>query len=68
MNIKSYKQFGKDICINESLLQELIDLRNTLFHGALDRGTKTISYDTAVQKLLYIDEKILDFVMNYKHQ
>ena len=67
MNIKSYEQCGKEIYIDENLLNELIKLRNKLFHGGLDKGTKTINYGTAVQKLLYIDEKILDFVMNYKH-
>lgn len=69
MGIDKYKKFGKDRTIDKECLEELIKLRNESFHG-----TKEIPKDVekkyagAVETLLYIGEKILEYLMQNEPQ
>ena len=63
MGIKEFKQGGNTVVIDEKMIQSLTGLRNRSFHGTSERGDKVLSkYIDAVEKLMYINEKILDFV------
>ena len=64
MGIEKYKQFGFDKPIDKKLLSKITKLRNKSFHGTKE-NTEDVEkeYADAVEVLLYIDEKILDFLM-----
>lgn len=69
MGIEKYSQFGSDKYINKKLLSDLTDLRNKSFHGTKENLEDVEKkYADAVEVLLYIDEKILDFLMKNSHQ
>lgn len=69
MGIEEYKQFGSDKAIDKKLLDGIIKLRNKSFHGTKENaGDVEKKYADAVEILLYIDEKILDFLMKSPHQ
>lgn len=69
MRIEKYKQFGFDKAINKELLGDIIKLRNKSFHGTKEK-TEDVEkeYADAVEILLYIDEKILDFLIKNSYQ
>lgn len=69
MGIEEYKQFGSNRAIDKKLLSDIITLRNKSFHGTKEKAEDVEKkYADAVERLLYIDEKILDFLMNSSHQ
>ncbi len=64
MGIESYRRFGLDKPIDKKLLSDLTTLRNKSFHGTRENAADAEKkYADAVEVLLYIDEKILDFLM-----
>lgn len=64
MGIESYRRFGFDKPIDKKLLSDLTTLRNKSFHGTRENAADAEKkYADAVEVLLYIDEKILDFLM-----
>ena len=64
MGIEKYMQFGTDKAIDKRLLSSIIKLRNKSFQGTKENPEDVEGkYADAVEKLLYIDEKILDFVI-----
>lgn len=64
MGIEEYKRFGSDKAIDKKLLSRIIKLRNKSFHGTKENLEDVDGkYADAVEKLFYIDEKILNFVM-----
>lgn len=69
MDIKTYKHLGAEKTIDKKMLSEITKLRNKSFHGTKEnlRDVER-EYANAVEKLLYIDEKILDFVMKDSFQ
>ena len=69
MGIETYRQFGSDKPIDKKLLSELTKLRNKSFHGTKENAADTEKkYADAVEVLLYIGEKILDFLMKGSYQ
>ena len=63
MGIVKYSFCGTDQLITKEMLDEIIKLRNKSFHGAQESEEEIHKkYTEIVEKLLYIDEKILDFV------
>lgn len=69
MGIETYRRFGSDKPIDKKLLSELATLRNKSFHGTKENAADTEKkYADAVEVLLYIGEKILDFLMKDSHQ
>lgn len=69
MGIEKYKYFGADNAVNKELLSSIIKLRNKSFHGTKEKSEDVEGkYANAVEELLYIDEKILDFVMKDSYQ
>lgn len=69
MGIETYRRFGSDKTIDKKLLSELTTLRNKSFHGTKENAADTEKkYADAVEVLLYICEKILDFLMKGSHQ
>lgn len=69
MGIEKYKYFGADKAVNKELLSSIIKLRNKSFHGTKEKSEDVEGkYANAVEELLYIDEKILDFVMKDSNQ
>ena len=68
MGIEDYDHHGQKQIINKNLLEELIAVRNKSFHGTIENEDETNKkYSHAVEKLLYIDEMILDFVRNKRN-
>lgn len=68
MGIETYRRFGSDKPIDKKLLSELTTLRNKSFHGTKENAADTEKkYADAVEVLLYICEKILDFLMKGSH-
>jgi len=69
MGIEKYKQFGYDKAIDKKLLSDIIKLRNKSFHGTKE-NTDAVEkkYADAVEVLLYIDEKIIDFLMKSSYR
>lgn len=64
MGIEKYKRFGFDKPIDKKLLSSITKLRNKSFHGTKENTENAEKeYADAVEVLLYIDEKILDFLM-----
>ena len=64
MGIEKYKHFGADKAIDKKLLTDITKLRNKSFHGTKENAEDVEKkYADAVEILLYIDEKILDFLM-----
>ena len=64
MGIAKYRRFGSDIPIDKKLLSDLTKLRNKSFHGTKENAMDVEKkYADAVEVLLYIGEKILDFLM-----
>lgn len=69
MGIEEYKEFGHDKAIDKKLLDGITTLRNKSFHGTKENAVDVErKYADAVEKLLYIDEKILDFLMKSSYQ
>ena len=69
MGIEKYKQFGYDKAIDKKLLSDIIKLRNKSFHGTKENADAVErKYADAVKVLLYIDEKIIDFLMKNLYQ
>lgn len=69
MGIEEYKQFGSNKAIDKKLLADITKLRNKSFHGTKEKAEDVEKkYADAVELLLYIDEKILDFLMNNSYQ
>lgn len=69
MGIEKYKQFGSDKAIDKKMLADITKLRNKSFHGTKENADDVEKeYADAVEKLLYIDEKILDFLMKRSYQ
>lgn len=69
MGIEKYKQFGADKPIDKKLLSDIIKLRNKSFHGTKENAEDVEKkYADAVEVLLYIAEKILDFLMMSSYQ
>ena len=69
MGIEEYKQFGFNKAIDKELLTDIIKLRNESFHGTKEKAEDVEKkYADAVEILLYIDEKILDFLMKSSYQ
>ena len=62
MGIREFMQGGNKIIIDEKLIQSLTGLRNKSFHGTAESEKALGKYRDAVEKLMYINEKILDFV------
>lgn len=64
MGIEKYKRFGSDTVVDKKLLSKITNLRNKSFHGTKEHAEDVEKeYANAVEILLYIDEKILDFLM-----
>lgn len=69
MGIEGYKQCGTDKAIDKKILNDIIKLRNKSFHGTKENAEEVEKeYAYAVEILLYIDEKILDFLMKSSYQ
>ena len=69
IGIEEYKQFGSDKAIDKKLLEKIIKLRNKSFHGTKENAEDVEKkYAEAVEILLDIDEKILDFLMKSSYQ
>lgn len=69
MGIEKYKQFGYDKTIDKKLLSNITKLRNKSFHGTKENTDDVEKkYADAVEILLYIDEKIIDFLMKNSYQ
>lgn len=69
MGIEEYKQFGSNKAIDKKLLADITKLRNKSFHGTKEKAEDVEKkYADAVEILLYIDEKILDFLMKSSYQ
>lgn len=69
MGIEEYKQFGSDKAIDKKLLSDITKLRNKSFHGTKENAEDVEKkYADAVEILLYIDEKILDFLTRNSYQ
>lgn len=69
MGIEKYKRFGQDKAIDKKLLNDITTLRNKSFHGTKENAVEVErKYADAVEILLYIDEKILDFLMKSSYQ
>ncbi len=68
MKIEKYKRFGKDSLIDKKMLKEIIEIRNKSFHGTLENKDAAAKYIDAVEKLFYINEQIIEFVRQLKHQ
>lgn len=69
MGIEEYKRFGSDKVIDKKLLGDITKLRNKSFHGTKENADDVEKkYAEAVEILLYIDEKILDFLMKSSYQ
>ncbi|SFP39515.1 hypothetical protein SAMN04487928_101230 [Butyrivibrio proteoclasticus] len=63
MGIKKYRRFGDDSTIDKNLLDEIIGVRNKSFHGAAEKESEAErKYGNAVEKLLYINEQIIEYV------
>lgn len=69
MGIEKYNHFGVEKAVDKKMLSDITKLRNKSFHGTKEnlRNVER-EYADAVEKLLYIDEKILDFVMRNSYQ
>ena len=64
MGVEKVKQNGIEKMIDKELLDKLIELRNKSFHGTKEKTDDAIKrYATAVESLLYINEMILEFMM-----
>ena len=69
MGIEKYKQFGYDKTIDKKLLSDITKLRNKSFHGTKENTDDAEKkYADAVEVLLYIDEKIIDFLMKSSYK
>lgn len=69
MGIEKYNQFGDEKDIDKKLLDDITTLRNKSFHGTKEGiADAEKNYADAVDKLLSINERILDFLMNRLHQ
>lgn len=69
MGIREYRQFGLNKAIDKKLLAGITKLRNKSFHGTKENAEDVEKeYANAVEILLYIDEKILDFLMKISYQ
>lgn len=62
MGITDFERFGQKISIDLDLLKNLILLRNKTFHGVSQNSENEIEYLKAVETLLYIGEKIINFL------
>ena len=63
MGIKEYSYHDTNLLIDKKLLEVIIKVRNKSFHGTKESEEEVCKiYTDAVEKLLYIDEKILEFV------
>ncbi|SEQ64762.1 hypothetical protein [Butyrivibrio sp. TB] len=67
MNIKKYSRFGKDTVIDKKMIEGIIKVRNKSFHGTVESEEACKTYRDAVEKLLYINEKIIEYVRQLKH-
>ena len=63
MNIYDYSRGNAKIVIDKKVIAELRNLRNRTFHG---NSQDNDSYRTAVEQLLYIDERILDYLSSHE--
>ena len=61
MGIEKYRLHGTEKDIDKAFLDEIITLRNKSFHGN-DASNDDNAYRVAVEGLLYIDEKILEYI------
>lgn len=69
MGIERYNRFGHNDPIDENLLSNIIKLRNKSFHGTKENASyANKEYAKAVELLLYIGEKILEFLLNNPNQ
>ena len=62
MGITEYMRGGEKIIIDEKMIQGMTELRNKSFHGTVEGADELNKDQDAVEKLMYISEKILDFV------
>ncbi len=63
MGIDKFERFGEEKEIDKKMLDDAIDLRNRSFHGGQERAEEVEQeYKRNVENLLYIDEKIIEFV------
>ena len=69
MGIREYRQFGLNKAIDKKLLAGITKLRNKSFHGTKENAEAVEKeYANEVEILLYIDGKILDFLMKISYQ
>ena len=63
MGIESYSYRGSSQLITTKMLEKIIKVRNKTFHGTKEsEEIINKNYAEIVEKLLYIDERIIDFV------
>ena len=66
MGIVKYTKLGKNIPIEKKLLDEIIGIRNKLFHGGKEKVEDSDDkYRDAVEHLLYIDEQIISYLKSH---
>lgn len=69
MGIESYNRFGIKVMIDRKLLDAIIKLRNKSFHGTGENPKEAArEYSGAVEKLFYINEQIINFVMKKEQE
>lgn len=66
MGIVTFERFGESNVIDVNLIDEFIKIRNKAFHGGKENPKEVEErYRHAVEKLLYINEKIIEFVRDH---
>lgn len=66
MNINTISLKGLEYELTKDMLKEFTVLRGKSYHGAVESGKKKEEdYKQAIEKLFIIDEKIIDYLMDY---
>ena len=66
MGIETFERFGEVNIIDIDIIDEFVKIRNKAFHGGEEKAEDVEErYRIAVEKLLYINEKIIEFVRNH---
>ena len=64
MGIKEFKKCGTQFTIDKSTIKELTELRNAYYHGdGKKESNQHISVELAVARLMYICEKVIEYVL-----
>ncbi|MCR5227168.1 MAG: hypothetical protein K6E27_08145 [Eubacterium sp.] len=65
MNITTISYSGKEEIVDIKMIDNLVELRNKLFHGGVTTKERRDKYVNAVTQLFYIDEQIIDYVQEH---